>query len=288
MKKISYQKINEDLKLTQRIDIDEKGRVVSIKDFKSKPPIENRYKYNDSDLIIEEIEFDINNNSEISKQEINYNSKNEIIEDNFYINGELFENTVFEYQDSMIIKTTYQEDVAVQKQIKEVNSNGNFKSTFYEYDNLVQIQTYEKNTVNKSSKMVYYEPDNSLIVVIFEYFDGYNNLIKHVERDDKDDLLLETIYNYDHKLLLNESVKNYINGQNEYKILYEYDRNENWIKMETKTLNDILLSSHLREFDTNNRVIEERIIEANGSSNREIGLNSGMNAIHIVHKYNEN
>ncbi len=283
MKRFTYKILEDQEVLVYEEQYNAQGQVLYYKDYQANPPAEKKICYNESGLLVEEI--DISDNVELNRLEQIYNDNGENIERNFFFGEHLYEKITTEFSEMGFTKTTYQDGEEIQKLIQE-NDDKNYANKFYQNGELLESQFAKYNSETNCSEIKFYDGKNKHVLTRKETYNNLNLLVRVEELNENNNLLSEHQYEIEKGLITKEIYRDFRSGENEYHITMEYDNKENLIKKDIRTPSGHLVEFYICEYDGQNRMIDEKGM-ANGSFNAIYGTYANGEEYHFIHRYEE-
>lgn len=259
---------------------DENGNIIHSIDYRESPPVEQNFEYNSDGELIRQSE--IQGGNENSSQTFEYDDESDIIDEKLFIIGALYEHTTIVKTDSGFIKTMTQDNEEVERLEKLIDGN-NWSNKFYRFNELLESQEYIFDAKSNTGKTIIKIFEHDFNMVIKEKYNNKDEIILKEEFHENGTLLTSTEMEIENGLTLEESVKDFSNGEVFYKRLFEYDKNHNIINFEVRSSTGALHSFHKRKFD-NHRIVEEWGF-TNGYSSGVTGVHQNHNHFHLVHEY---
>lgn len=217
--------------------------------------------YDEDGCVIEEIEKE--DGVEIYRNTYEYDDEKDIASQHQYINGELYESMINESQDNIFISKTIQEGEVISKVEHEMLSDDEWKLTFYNGEDISEIQIGKRNIADKSSVEETYLENGELHSTTRQKFDDEERLIFE-ETVNKDGRILSSSRDtYENDLLVNIYSLTDDERFEEYNMILKYDDNKNLIKREVVQLDGQCIALELFEYDDKNRVVAERGYSSN-------------------------
>ena len=281
MKINTYQIIEDEKKLVYQELYDKSENLIHYIDHTTKPKSKKKYKYNDNNLMIEEIE--LNDNNILNTITFDYNTEGKLINQKLFFGKSLFEETTISYNNEGLKKTIFQDGEEILR--TEKNENGK-NSTIKFFDNkiLTEMQICEYNSPKNSSEINLFDGDKNLIGKRVKEFDTDDNIVKFQEFDNKNNLLSESVYEFKNKLMTKETYRDYIGHSEEFIFIKRYDENKNITLTETRTLTNDLLEFHRRKYNSKNKLIEESGF-SRGDFDSIYGTSLNNEEFHFIHEY---
>ncbi len=259
----------------------ENNKLVHYIDHQARPVSEKKYEYDDNNQIVNEIE--ISDGIELQNLEMKYNDKGEMIEQNLYFSGSLYESVKIEKTDVGSTSTTYQEDDEVFR-IESTTEEKKQTTKYYENGALSNVQELSFSDDKLSSEKMIYDADENLLVRRIENYNNSGETTAFKEFNSENKLVNKQEFTRSDNKLLKEVKSDFVRGEIENEVTYEYDEKGNLIKSETRTNSGQLVDFHIYAYDEENRMIEENGV-SNGQFNAIYGTYINGNNYHFIHKY---
>lgn len=231
----------------------EKGQVISFKDYKAPSPYEAFKDYNQDGLLIKESE--VVDGVEVSRTEYKYNQEGKILNLKQFVSDELYEETIHEYLSTEMIRISFQFGEEVERMLELKNGNA-FIREFFNEGELTHKNHCIYNPETRIEKTEITDHNNELYATVVEQFNSSDHLLKSEKRSAKDQLLSLSILEYENDQLTFEKIDDY--EYNEYyEVSHTYDDFNNKVSMEKRTPTGNLLEYHKRTFNNQNQLIHE-------------------------------
>ena len=281
MKRQTYTISQESEILIYEETYNENNKLVHYIDHQARPVSEKKYEYDDNNQIVNEIE--ISDGIELQNLEMKYNDKGEMIEQNLYFSGSLYESVKIEKTDVGSTSTTYQEDDEVFR-IESTTEEKKQTTKYYENGALSNVQELSFSDDKLSSEKMIYDADENLLVRRIENYNNSGETTAFKEFNSENKLVNKQEFTRSDNKLLKEVKSDFVRGEIENEVTYEYDEKGNLIKSETRTNSGQLVDFHIYAYDEENRMIEENGV-SNGQFNAIYGTYINGNNYHFIHKY---
>ena len=281
MKRQTYTIGQESEALIYEETYDENKNLLHYIDHQARPISEKKYEYDDKNQLVNEIE--ISDGIELQNLEMKYNDKGEVIEQNLYFSGSLYESVKTDKTDSGSISTTYQDDEEVFR-IENTAEEKNQTTKYYEYGNLSNVQELTFSDDKLSSEKMIYDAEENLLVRRVENYNESGEIIAFKEFNPENKLVNKREFTREENRVFKEIKSDFVRGEIENEVTYEYDEKGNLIKSETRTNSGQLVDFHVYAYDSENRMIEENGV-SNGQFNAIYGTYINGNNYHFVHRY---
>jgi len=260
---------------------DDNNNMTHYIDHQAKPVSEKRFEYSDKNQLIKEVE--ISDGIELQALEMKYNEEGKVVEQNLLFSGDLYESIKTEATDDGFTRTTFQDGEEIQK-IVNVADGKNHINNYFDYGNLSNIEEYSYNEDDKSSESKIFDADKNLLVRRIQQYNSDGEIIIFKEFNADNQLINKLEYERSDKRLLKEIKSDFMRGEIDNEITYDYDEQGNVIKTETRTNSGKLIDFHIYNYDEKNRMIEESGV-SNGKFNAIYGTYIDGNNYRFVHKY---
>lgn len=260
---------------------DTDNNLIHYIDHQARPVSEKKIEYNDKNQIVNEIE--ISDGVELQNLEMKYNDKGEILEQNLYFSGSLYESVKTDRAESGFITTTYQDDEEVFRIEKTVNGK-NYTTKYFDSGNLSNLEISKYDDETSTSENSIFDAEDNLLVRRIQIFDKDGSIEVFKEFNANSQLVNKREYVREENKVLKEVKSDFVRGEIDNEILFEYDDKGNLVKTETRTSSGKLIDFQVNVYDDNNRVIEESGV-SNGKFNAIYGTYIDSNNYHFIHKY---
>ena len=281
MKRQTYTIGQESEALIYEETYNDNNNLIHYIDHQARPISEKKYEYDDKNQLVNEIE--ISDGIELQNLEMKYNDKGEVIEQNLYFSGSLYESVKTEKSDSGFISTTYQDDEEVFR-IESISEGKDSTTKYFEYGNLSNVQNLIKDEESLSSEKLIFDAEENLLVRRVENYNESGEIIAFKEFNSENKLVNKQEFTRKENRLLKEIKSDFVRGEIENEVTYEYDDKGNLVKSETRTNSGQLVDFHVYSYDEENRMIEENGV-SNGQFNAIYGTYINGNNYHFVHRY---
>ncbi len=244
---------DEDRKLVYEDILNDRGEIVSFKDYQSPNEAEGFNEYSTDNLLVKERE--VIDGVESSRTEYQYNSNGDIINRKLYVASELFEEVRYEYLEQGLIKRTYQHGEEIERMVEKVDQE-KFTIEFSNGSELSEthVGAYDAQTLVERVKIT--DNKGQILAIKHQQFDEFDNLLKYEERNGNGNLMVLAEYKYENGNVVYERHENYFNDRH-YQVFYEYDVNDNLVGTEIKSPSGKLLEYQKQIYDDQNRIINE-------------------------------
>jgi len=281
MKRQTYTINQESEVLVYEETYDENNNLIHYIDYQAKPVSEKKFEYDDKNRLINEIE--ISDGIELQNLEIKYNDDGVVIEQNLYFSGDLYESVKNDITENGYIRTTFQDGEEVYR-VENVADGKNYTSKYFDYGNLSNIEEFVYDEENLTSEKSIFDADGNLLVRRVEIKNEDGELILFKEFNAKNQLISKHEFDREGNKLIKEIKSDFVRGEIDNEIHYDYDEKGNLLKTETRTNSGQLVEFHVYTYDDNNRMIEENGV-SNGQFNAIYGTYIDGNTYHFVHRY---
>ncbi len=268
--------------LVQEETYNENNCIIHSINHEESPPFERNFNYDENGQII--FQNEEQGGFENSARYYEFNDEGELIHEKLHIGGKLYEEIVYTKLDSGADRVTFQDGEEVERM--ETREDGkNRISKFYQNDVLIEKHDYTYNSNDRSSETIIDLNYGENVKVIKKYNkDG--EVIFQEEYNASGSLLLSMQVTFENGLVTEESIHDYLGNSGPYVRLFDYDSNNNLINFEVRSLSGALQSFHKRNFDDNNRPVEETGF-TNGFFSGITGAHVNHDRFHIVHEYED-
>lgn len=272
----------EERELVYEDILNERGEILSYKDYQSPNEAEGFNEYNQDNLLVNERE--VIDGVEASRTEYQYNSNGNIVRKRLYVANELFEEVAYEYPEHGMVKRTFQHGDEIERMI-ESRDGEKFIIEFSNGSELLErhIGAYDAQALTERVEII--DKSGQFLAVRHQQFDESDNLLKFEERNGKGNLMVLAEYKYENGNVVYERHENYSNDRH-YQIFYEYDSNDNLLSTEIRSLNGKLLEYQKLIYDDQNRIINESGYSV-GSFNAVYGTYVNGEKYMFEHEYEE-
>lgn len=264
--------------LYKKVTFNEHNKIELSIDYSAKPHIELRYAHNEKQQMIEEVE--LSDGVEINHMQYDYNDEGEICEQRWFIGGTVYEVMKLEPTETGFTRTTTQ-DGEVVEQMVSIGDKDKWRSEFHQNGTLIQVMEYSRDHAGGSAEKIVEDIEFGF-KQRHEYTHDKDRLVKELVYGDKGDLAIQTIFEFDGDDLQKETHQDFRTGSNYY-LKTTRDTRGNIVKIEERTLTDVLLAVNTSKYDNRNRVIEEMGLR--NDSDGGWGTNSPINNYHHIFKY---
>jgi hypothetical protein len=281
MQRQTYSVVNEKETLVYEETYDDNNNLIHYIDHQARPVSEKKFEYDEKNQITKESE--LSEGVELQRLELNYNDKGDVVEQNLFFSGEIYESIKTVATENGFIRTTFQDGDEVYR-VESTTEGKNFTNKHYNYEELVNVEvsTFDEETIT-SEKIIYDAEENVLVrrvevyneekeLVIFKEFNANNQLVNKSEVERKDGKVFKEIKS------------DFVRGEIDNEIHYDYDEKGNLIKTETRTNSGQLIDFQVKVYDEQNRVVEESGV-SNGKFNAIYGTYIDGSNYHFVHRY---
>lgn len=280
--------IRQTFTLNQEVEVlvyeetyDSNNNLIHYIDHQARPVSEKKFEYDEKNQLINEVE--ISDGVELQNLEMKYDDNGEIIEQNLYFSGSLYESVKTTRTDKGFVSTTFQDEEEVFR-IENVLDGEKNITKYFEYGELTNIQEIIRSDDKLSSEKMIYGTGGNLMVHRVESYNENGELIAFKEFNSEKQLVNKQEFTRLDNKLLKEVKSDFVRGEIENEITYEYDEKDNLIKSETRTNSGQLVDFHVYAYDDDNRMIEENGV-SNGQFNAIYGTYINGNNYRFIHKY---
>ena len=282
MKKQTYTVNQETETLIYEESYNDNNNLIHYIDHQARPISEKKFEYDDKNQLIKEVE--ISDGVELQGLEMIYNDKGAVVEQNLFFSGDLYESIKTIASENGFVKTTYQDGEEVYR-VENSTEGKNYTNKHYNYEDLVNVEvsTFDKETL--TSEKIIYDAEENVLVRRVEVYNEEGNLTVFKEFNANNQLINKQELERENNKLVKEIKSDFVRGEVDNEILFDYDENENLIKTETRTNSGQLVDFQVNVYDDKNRIIEESGV-SNGKFNAIYGTYIDGNNYHFVHKYN--
>ncbi|MCK5782021.1 MAG: hypothetical protein KAH10_05490 [Flavobacteriales bacterium] len=281
MKRETYSSVQESEVLIYEETYDSNNNLIHYIDYQARPVSEKKFEYDENNRLIKESE--ISDGIELQGLEMTYNEKDEVIEQNLFFSGELYESVKTEYNENGFIRTVFQDGEEVHR-IENIKDGKDYIQKYYDYDSLSNIMNYTFDKETSSAESLIYDADSNLLNRRLEIFGENGELEVYKQFNASNQLISKHEYHKEGELLKHEIKSDFVRGEVDNKVTYDYDEKNNLVKTETRTDSGKLVEFHVYRYDDRNRMIEENGI-SNGQFNAIYGTYIEGNKYNFVHKY---
>ncbi len=281
MQRQTYSVVNERETLVYEETYDENNNLIHYIDHQARPVSEKKFEYDDKNQLTKEVE--ISDGVELQRLELNYNEKGEVIEQNLFFSGDLYESVKTVAADNGFVRTTYQDGDEVYR-IENLGEGKNFTNKYFDYGNLsnIEVNTYDEDT-HTNEKLIN-DADQNLLVRRVEVYNEEGELLLFKEFNANNQLISKHEFERENNKILKEIKSDFVRGEIDNEIHYDYDEKGNLIKTETRTNSGQLVDFQVSIYDEQNRVVEESGV-SNGKFNAIYGTYIDGSNYHFVHRY---
>jgi len=282
MKRQTYILNQESETLVYEETYDDNKNLIHYVDYQARPVSEKKFEYDDKNRLTKEIE--ISDGVELQSLEMIYNAEGKVIEQNLYFSGDLYESVKTEETENGFVRTTFQDGEEVYRVENTKDNEGGYTSNYFDYGNLLNVEIYSYDEENLTSETLIYDAEENLLVRRIEVKNENGDLLLFKEFNAKNQLVNKHEFEREGDKILKEIKSDFVRGEIENEVHYDYDENGNIIKTETRTNSGQLVEFHVYSFDEQNRMIEETGV-TNGQFNAIYGTYINGNNYRFVHKY---
>jgi hypothetical protein len=260
---------------------DDNNNLIHYIDHQARPVSEKKFEYDDKHQLIKESE--ISDGVELQGLEMTYDEKGKVVEQNLLFSGDLYESVKMLTTDNGYVNTTYLDGEEVHR-IENIADGKNFVSKHFDYENLSNVEVYKYDEESSTAERLIYDAEENLLVRRVENFDDNGELAIFKEFNAENKLIRKQEFEREDKKLVKEVKSDFVRGEIDNEVHYDYDENGNVVKSETRTNSGKLVDFQVYGFDENNRLVEESGV-SNGKFNAIYGTYIDGNKYHFIHKY---
>lgn len=261
--------------------VDDNNRVIYFKFYEHSSEKEVLTEY-DADGKLKK-ETNRENGVELDRSEYEYDIQGRIVSQKLIISDELFEEVKSIYTQTGFERLTIQDGEETEKLVK-IEEGKNFENLFYFENELTERQEYKFNHSENSSILEAFDSEGALLGRTESWYDVDGELIKEKEFSELGGLMKEVTYVTKDGMLVEEVEKDFTYGDQVQVFTHEYDAKKNLIRSECRTPEGNLLEFHLRGYNSENRIIEEKGFST-GSFNAIYGTQVNGKDFHFIHRY---
>lgn len=256
---------------------------VKLRRIEGQSVIETRREYHQNGNII--LEISLQDNEEHERVENRYDEADRVISEHFYISGELYQEIYHRYSSNGFERMTMEEGIETEKLVKLVDGK-NYVNEFYQDQELAERHVYQYNSSEHFGELIIRDEEGEQYFRVESWYDKNDQLIAEKEYNAEDILMVETTNEYDGKLLRTQAIKDFTNGADIKINSFEYDEAQRITKTESRDEEGNLHEFHLRQYNSEGRLVEERGF-ATGSFNAIYGTQVDGKNFHLVHEYSK-
>ncbi|OEK04242.1 hypothetical protein [Roseivirga misakiensis] len=223
------------------------------------------------------------NGIESSKTEYEYDNEERIVSQRLVIANELYEEIQTTYQDKGLVQITIQNGEEVEKLLQTKNGK-DFTNLFYFQNELIERQEYIFNLFDNTSIQKDWDEKGHLIYRTETKYDEKGDILTEKIFNDKNNLMKEVKFELNNDLLVKEVHRDFINRDMALIYSHKYDSHRNLVHSECRDPEGNLLEFHNKEYDSYNRVVEEKGFST-GSFNAIYGTQVNGKDFHFIHRY---
>jgi len=213
-----------------------------------------------------------------------YNAEGKVIEQNLYFSGDLYESVKTEESENGYVRTTYQDGEEVYRVENTKDDEDEYTSKYFDYGNLSNIEKYTYDEESLTSEKFISDAEEILLVRRIEVKDENGDLLLFKEFNANNQLVNKHEFERDGNKILKEIKSDFVRGEIDNEIHYDYDERGNLIKTETRTNSGQLVDFQVSIYDEQDRVVEESGV-SNGKFNAIYGTYIDGSNYHFVHRY---
>jgi len=281
MKRQTYSIVNEKETLVYEETYDDNNNLIHYIDHQARPVSEKKFEYDEKNQITKESE--LSEGTELQRLELNYNDKGEVVEQNLFFSGDLYESVKTVATENGFVRTTYQDGDEVYR-IENVTEGKNHTNKYFDYENLsnIEVSTYDEETLSYEKLIT--DAEENLLVRRVEVYNEEGELLLFKEFNANNQLVNKSEVERKNGKVLKEIKSDFVREELENEIHYDYDEKGNLIKTETRTNSGQLVDFQVKVYDEQNRVVEESGV-SNGKFNAIYGTYIDGSNYHFVHRY---
>jgi len=281
MQRQTYSIVNERETLVYEETYDDNNNLIHYIDHQARPVSEKKFEYDEKNQITKESE--ISEGVELQRLELSYNDKSEVVEQNLFFSGDLYESVKTVATENGFVRTTFQDGDEVYR-LENITDGKSFTNKHYNYEELVNVEvsTFDEETI--TSEKIIYDAEENIIVRRVKIYNKEGDLTVFKEFNANNQLVNKQEIEREGNKLIKEIKSDFVRGEIDNEILHDYDEKGNLIKTETRTNSGQLVDFKVNIYDDNNRVIEESGV-SNGKFNAIYGTYIDGSNYHFVHKY---
>jgi 5-methylcytosine-specific restriction endonuclease McrA len=220
---------------------------------------------------------------DVSSQHFDYDEKGNVVLEEHYVNGELYEKIDVVFNGNQKTRITHQDGVEIER-FERVENGKNWTAKYFVDNELVEQREYSYDAEKREGVLLIESFEYNVIAKTIDTFDADDQLVKQEEFSNTGDRVysLEIIRENGNVVL--ERINNLkMHGSCSEKH-FIYDRHGNELSYELKNCNGILIEFHHKTYDDLNRVIEEKGTN-NISESTDYSNIRGLKYFHLVHTY---
>lgn len=254
------------------------GRCVSFEYSKDSIYEKLKFKYDDKNMLIEEIDYPIlSKTGNITKYRYKYDIHKKIVEKNTYNNDILSLKETYKYNEkgyeienvSYLLDVGWDEPEIISKYIKKYDAEGNIKEEISsEIGGVItekKIFQYHKNSNEKIVTINIFGIDDTLESINIKVYNLNNILIRSEELNAKNTLISKNVY--DDKGLL---VKSFFYDEVGREEFYYYNSNQKLTSVLTYDLNHNLINKLIMDYNSKDDILFNKVLNSNDEVISEI------------------
>lgn len=243
---------------------------------------ETNYAYNSNGLLIKETV--VIDGIEVSSQYFDYDENDNIVLEEHFVNGEMYEKVIVTFNENHMTRLTYQDDIETER-LERVDNDKNWNVQFFVNNELVEQKDYIFDSDKNVGILILHSLDYNYITKTYDTFNTEHQLVKQEQFSDKGNLIYSFEASYDNFVIF-ERMRNFHNYESCTEKVFKYDNQGNELSFELKKCNGVLLEFCHKKYDELNRIIEEKGSE---SLSHDSGYSDirGIHYFHFIHTYED-